>query len=141
MTFREVEQGLPNGFHDSAIRRISVDFVSRSILVAMDIHAGVPGDADPERYRPGSLRVSSPYLFFLEPPDPRYRFIPNGSAINVDGDSVKLGQDPAVDSLLPVIPRDATIYRFFLEEWNSFLYLAGASVEFSWDDEGGREIA
>src|SRR5215469_12920396 len=121
MTFREVEERLPNGFHDGVIRGISIDFANPSILLAMDLHAGSPRDADPERYRAGTLRVASPYLFFIEPPDPRYRFIPHGSALNVDGDSVRPGESPAIDRLLPVLPRDATVSRFFLEEWNSFV--------------------
>jgi len=134
MTFEEVKQNLPNGFRDAKIRRISTDFVNCSIVIGMDLHAGVPVDPDPERYRPGTLKVVSPCLFFVEPPDPRYRFVPNGSPINVDGDSVRAGQSADVDRLIPVLPQGATVYRFFLEEWNSFLYLAGGSVEFSWDD-------
>ena len=134
MTFKEIEQELPNGFHDAAIRSVSVDFVSRSVLIEMDLHVGVAGDPDPERYRPGTLAVISPYLFFIEPPDPRYQFVPSGSPLNVDGDSVKAGQCPEMDRLLPALPQGATAYRFFLEEWNSFLYLAGGSVTFSWRD-------
>lgn len=136
MTFEDIVQTLPNGFHDAKIRKISVDFVGQSILIGMDLHAGVRGDPDPERYRPGTLKVASPYLFFMEAPDPRYRFVPNGSPINVDGDSVKAGQSAEVDRLLPVLPQDASVYRFFLEEWNSFLYLAGGDIAFSWDDGG-----
>ncbi|HET9802232.1 MAG TPA: hypothetical protein VFP96_03245 [Candidatus Acidoferrum sp.] len=136
MTFEELQRRLPNGFHDAAIRSISLDFTGQSIVIGMDLYAGVPGDQDPERYRPGTLRVASPYLFFMEAPDPRYRFVPNGSPINVDGDFVKAGQSAEVDRLLPVLPQNATAYRFFLEEWNSFVYLAGGDVTFSWDDSG-----
>ena len=134
MTFEQVNQELPNGFHDGKIRGIRVDFLDCLILLAMDLHVGIPGDADPERYRPGTLRVKSPYLFFVDPPDPRYRFIPNGSPFNVDGDAVRPGQNQALDELLPVLPTGATAYRFFMEDCNSVLYIAGAAVEFSWDD-------
>ena len=137
MTFEELDQELPNGFHDSKIRAISADFVGRSIQLKMDLLTGLPDTANPEEYRAGTLAVISPHLFFLEPPDPRYPFIPDGTALNVDGDSVRVGQSAEVDRLLPVLPENATVYRFFLEEWNSFLYLAGASVAFSWDDAVG----
>jgi hypothetical protein len=33
------------------------------------------------------------------------------------------------------LPSDATAYRFFLEEWNSFLYLAASKVAFSWEED------
>jgi len=137
MTFEEIDKQLPNGFHDAKIRKINADLLNCSIRIEMDIHVGVPEDEDRERYQTGVLKVTSSYLFFIEPPDSRYRFMPNGSAFNVDGDSVKLGQSPDVDRLLPVLPQGYTAYRFFLEEWNSFLYLAGASVEFLWDDATG----
>jgi len=74
------------------------------------------------------------YLFFIEPPDPKYPFVPNGSHLKVDGDSIKVGQNAEVDRLLPMLPQNATTYRFFLEKWNAFLYLAGGGVELSWDD-------
>ena len=134
MTFEELEERLPNGFHDAEIRTISLDFVSRSIVVGMNLHVGKPDDHDPERYRPGTLRVVVLYLFFLEPPHPDYHFIPNGRPINATGKPVKVGQDAAVDRLLAVLPPNSTSYLFFLDDWNSCLHLAGASVKFSWDD-------
>jgi len=134
MTFEELDQKLPNGFHDAEIRTITLDFVNRSVVIGMNLLVGVPGDPDPERYRPGTLRVLSPCLFFIEPPDPRYRFVPDGTPLNASGNSVKIGQDAAVDRLLAVLPPNSTPYLFFLDDWNSCLYLAGGGVELSWDD-------
>jgi len=136
MTFEELERKLPNGFHDAEVGKISMDFVNRSVVIGVNVHVGMPADADPECYRTGALKVVSPYLFFIEPPDPRYHFVPDGSPLNASGHSVKLGQNAAVDRLLSVLPSDKTAYLFFLDDWNSSLYLAGGSVEFSWDDGG-----
>jgi hypothetical protein len=136
LTFEEANQKVPNGFHDAEIRKISIDFVDRSIVMGMNLHVGVPSDPDPERYRAGTLKVLSPCLFFIEHPDPRYDFVPDGSPINASGNSVKVGQNAEVDRLLAVLPPNTTAYLFFLDDWNSCLYLAGASVEFSWDDDG-----
>jgi hypothetical protein len=133
MTFEELELRLPNGFHDAAIREINLDFIGRSVVLGMDVLTGGPGDPDPELCRPGTLKLSPAYLFFIEPPDPRYSFVPNGSALKVDGDSVRAGQNVEVDRLSPMLPQNATKYRFFLEKWNAFLYLAGGGAEFSWD--------
>jgi hypothetical protein len=134
MTFQELEEKLPNGFHDAAIREIKLDFLRRSVVLGMDLLTGGPDDPDPELYRPGTLRVAPVYLFFIERPDPNYPFVPKGSHLKVDGDSVKVGQNAEIDRLLPSFPPAATMYRFFLENWNAFLYLAGATVEFSWDN-------
>ncbi len=136
MTFEEIDQKLPNGFHDAKIRTVKVDFVGRSIVIDMNLWVGSLDGPDPERRRSGTLKVASAYLFFIEPPDPTYNFVPDGSPLNVSGDSVTAGQSTVLDHLLPVLPRNATLYRFFLEEWNSFVYLAGADVEFSWEEEG-----
>lgn len=133
MTFKEIEEKLPNGFHDARIRSIDMDFVRRCLSLRMDLLVGQPDSQNPDGYRPGTLSVRSASLFFLEPPDPTYSFVPDGSAVNVDGDAISPGQNGAVDRLLPVLPDDASVYRFFLEEWNSFLYVGGASVELSWD--------
>jgi hypothetical protein len=102
----------------------------------MDLLMGGPDEPDPELYRPGKLRVEPVYLFFIEPPDAKYSFVPDGSDLKVDGDYVKVGQNTAVDRLLPMLPQNATTYRFFLEKWNAFLYVAGGSVDLSWDDGG-----
>ena len=136
MTFEEIDQELPNGFHDAKLRNISIDFVGRSVVIGIDLLVGLPHTPNPEGYRAGALKVASSCLFFVEAPDPSYPFIPDGSALNVDGDSVRAGQSAQVDELLLVLPKNATLYRFFLKEWNSFLYLGGASVEVSWDDDG-----
>jgi len=53
MTFEELEQKLPNGFHDAAIREINFDFIGRSVVVGMDLLTGGPDDPHPELYCPG----------------------------------------------------------------------------------------
>jgi hypothetical protein len=53
----------------------------------------------------------------------------------VSGDPVVLGKDPQIDRLLRKLPPNATAYRFFLEEWNCFFYLAAGDVQFSWAED------
>src|SRR5579871_1304488 len=132
MTFEDLNKQLPNGFHDSTICEISVDFLNSSILLKMELHVSVEGDRDREHYRLGTLKVIQPYLFYLEPPDPNYPFVLRGKPLNASGASVHLGKNPKVDALLKSIPRDATAFVFFLDDWNSYLYAAGVGVEFSW---------
>lgn len=116
------------------IRWIKPDFISRSITIGMELLVGLPGTPDPEEYRTSTLSVDPFYLFFVEPPDPAYGFKPDGSPIIVAGDPIKPGQNSKLDRLLPALPEDATAYRFFVSDWNSFLYIAGRSVALSWDD-------
>ena len=64
MTFEELEQKLPNGFHDAAIRKIDFDFIRCSALMGMDILTGGPDGPDPELCRQGTLKLP-PNHFFL----------------------------------------------------------------------------
>jgi hypothetical protein len=134
VTFEELEDRLPNGFHDAEIRNINVDFVNRSLVIGMNLHVSEFEEADSERYRAGTLKVESPFLFFIDPPDAKYHFVPDGSPLNATGNSVKVGMNASLDRLLPALPLNSTIYLFFLDDWNSSIYLAGAGVKFSWDD-------
>jgi hypothetical protein len=135
MTFEELSQELPNGFHDAEIRGVSLDFLVPSIRLEVSLDVSDSDDPDPERYRNGTLQVVTPYLFFLEAPYPDYPFLLDGAPLDVSGDTVLTGQNSSVDKLIEALPPGATAYRFFLHEWNSFLYLAGAGVKFSWDDD------
>src|SRR5271156_2972770 len=136
MTFEELSEMLPNGFHDAEIRMIRVDFVDRFMLLGVNIHVSTPGDSDRERYRQGTLKVESLCLFFVEPPDHQHRFVLDGAPLNATGNTARAGQNAKVDRLLTALPPNSTAYLFFLDDWNSRLYLAGAGVEFSWDDGG-----
>jgi hypothetical protein len=82
------------------------------------------------------VKIGGLLLFFIEPPDPSYPFVPGGSAVSASGFSVTPGEDAKLDALLQRIPAEATVFGFFLDGWNSYLYVAGAWVEFSWDDGG-----
>lgn len=135
MTFQELEQTLPNGFHDATIIELRLNGIVGNVTITLSLHVSADSDLDRERYRIGRLRANSVCLFFIEPPDPRYHFALDRKGIGTSGDSVVIGQIPALDSLIQTLPPDSTAYRFFLEDWNSFLYLAAKDVEFFWDDD------
>ncbi len=136
MTFEEVVKSLPNGFHDAKVRKIMVDYEGRSIAMEMELLVGMPGAPNSESYEIGTLTVAPFFFFIVEPPDPSYDFVPDGKPLHVVGDSAKAAQSPTFDSLMADLSKKVESYRFFIEEWNSFLYIAGESVAFSWDDRG-----
>lgn len=111
-----------------------MDFENSVILMLMDFWVGTLGEEDQEKRRLATLKLSSPYLFYWEPPDAGYKFIFDGRPLNVQGDPLKAGQSAAVDSCLPSVPSAAVKYRFFVEDWNSFIYVACGAVEFDWND-------
>ncbi len=135
-TFEELDHELPNGFHDAKIRSVRIDYLSRTAELGMDllVGVGIPDDKNKSVYRRGRVKVAGLLLFFIQAPDPGCKFLLDGTPLFVSGDAVRAGQSPEVDGLLPFLPPDGVAYRFFLEDWNSFLYLGGGDVEFSWED-------
>jgi hypothetical protein len=129
MTFKEAEESLPNGFHDAKIVRILLDYPSGTLLMKMNILVGTPDSADIDEYRSAELKVRGLYFFFIDPPDPRYPFRPNGRPLKVSG-------DPATDSspVIAKLPEEVSYYRFFVDLWNSFIHVAGSGVEISWNE-------
>ena len=130
MTFEEAEDGLPNGFHDAQIERISLDYLAGTLQIAMRILIGTPGEPNQDEYGPAELRVSGLYFCSIEPPYPTYPFKPNGEPFGVSGDAATNGPS-AIITVLQTLPTGVSSYRFFVEEWNSFIYIAASEVQIS----------
>ena len=130
MTFREIEQTLPNGFHDAKIVRISLDYPAGTLVMNMRVLIGTPGEPDQDEYGPAEVSVTGLYLCSIEPPDPKYPFRLTGKPLGVSGDSSG-NSSPEISNLMRKLPPSASCYRFFVEQWNSFIYVAGSDVQIS----------
>jgi hypothetical protein len=97
MTFEEAEDGLPNGFHDAQIERISLDYLAGTLQIAMRILIGTPGEPNQDEYGPAELRVSGLYFCSIEPPYPTYPFKPNGEPFGVSGDAATNGPSAIIN--------------------------------------------
>jgi hypothetical protein len=131
MTFEEVENTLPNGFHDAKIVRITLDYPAGILLMAMEILVGTPGEADQEEYGPAELKANGLCFCFIDPPDPAYQFRPNGEALGVCG-AEEPPDSPVIGNLLNKLPEGVSAYRFYADEWNSFIHVAASDVQVSW---------
>ncbi|MBZ5600162.1 MAG: hypothetical protein LAN83_17790 [Acidobacteriia bacterium] len=136
MTFEELENELPNGFHDAQLHSMRTDYVSGSAVLRMALDFGNPDGPKREDYRIGELRVSGLYFCVIDPPDPSYRYVPHGTALNVSGDPAKSDTFPALEGLYRTLPPGVSCYRFFVHEWNSFINIAARDVQVSWIEEG-----
>jgi len=130
MTFEEVEAQAPNGFHDAKIDSLSVDYKVGVLTLSMKVLAGTPGMPDEEDYCAAELRVNRLLFCAIESPDPRYPFVPNGDSLDVSGAAGL--DDLAVNAdLVARLPADVSLYRFFVEQWNSFICIAGPDIQLS----------
>ena len=58
MTIEEIDLSLPNGFHDSVITAVRLNYVQRTAEMDMEILCSGPDDVDKEKYRPATLSIS-----------------------------------------------------------------------------------
>ena len=130
MTLRDLEAGLPNGFHDSEIKSVFIDYESRALKIELAVWLGdmTERDAGREAYRDGELALEGIQFVSIEPPDPRYPFGKNTRLwVDLcDGPSKK--DVPAVDA----VPKDCFVSGFFVVDWNSFIYVAAREARLNW---------
>jgi hypothetical protein len=123
MTIFEIADQLPNGFHDSEVESIRIDYVSRTLELALNVWVG-GSDVAPETreaYRRALVWIRGLQYCVIDPPDERYPF----SA------SHALTIDVAEPTLL--VPKPALFgCRVWVAEWNAFFHIAAGSAEFAW---------
>jgi len=134
----------PNAsFHDATLTRLQIDFVAGRASLNLRVWVGDPGAGDKssrEIYRTGVLEVSGLLFCSLDPPDRRCLYEHPQGLVGLGG--LWLADDGAVtpevptgaEARLPVpLPDDAFLHYFFVNDWNSFIYLAGRDATFRWD--------
>jgi hypothetical protein len=107
-----------------------MDFTTGALTLSMRLWTGIMGTQNQEEYSPAKLRVNRVLFLAMDSPDPRYPFVPDGSSLTVDG-AHGLGDLKAKSDLVAALPSDVSLYRFFVEQWNSFIYIAGSDVQLS----------
>jgi len=134
MTLEELADTLPNGLHDAQVSSISIDYLKREAKFALDVWVGDSSSQDEEvreAYQGGELKLSGLLYCAIEPPDGNY---PYGEAERLWVDAGALGSDsirPSVKLPEP-LPEGAFAYWFFVQGWNSFIYVAARDASLEW---------
>lgn len=124
MTIEELEDTLPNGFHDAFLVGIEVDFVEGKCSVMLDVDAD---DPDPEVFRRVKLQLSGLCLFIADPPDLREPF--SSGSIWTCGYPTSEQMLPNLELYRKSAPTGAFFYSFFLHHYNCFIHLAATDAE------------
>src|SRR2546422_11230596 len=69
-TLESIAAELPNGFHDSSLRRVVVDYVDRRATLALNVWVGdlkAATDAEREAYRSIDVTISGLLWCIIEP--------------------------------------------------------------------------
>ena len=136
MNLLKIDNELPNGFHDSYLKSIQVDYCNRKIIIDLDIWVGDSDSKDEEsreKYRLGKLSINNFLYCAIDPPDPNYSYH-ESKPLRIDGGPIEETSSPPLPSgLLPKsLPKDVFVYWFFVRDWNSFIYIAGIDAQLIW---------
>ncbi len=137
MTLDELDRSLPNGFHDAEIFSVALDYKAGTAKFHLSLLVGWPEDPDPERqaYQEATLLVTGLCFCSIDPPDPTYPFLPDGKPILVSGDPAERDCLPSLPNLTTKVPDGTWFYRFFVDDWNAFIHIAGRNAEVTWVGE------
>ena len=138
MTFEEIDNKLPNGFHDAKLYDLKIDYVGGTAVLRMALDFGNPDGPKRTDYRIGELRAAGLYFCSIDAPDPSYKYAPHGTPLNISGDVAKVDTFLGLEKLSGTLPVGVPCYRFFVNEWNSFINIAAKDVQIFWieQDEG-----
>jgi hypothetical protein len=127
MTLDAVDRSLPNGFHDAYLRRLAIDYVERTVTLDLDLSYGDPNvatEAERDAYRRGQVVISGLVWCVMEPPRTP------GSKRSEDGSRIDAGPLSALKDApeLLAVPSGAFSWWFYLDEPNSFIYIAATDA-------------
>ena len=129
MTLEEIEETLPNRFHDSEIRAI----LGRLRPAHSDI--GAISSRDLNAPAEEATLVVSGVLLSVEPPQPDYPFS-EARGLRVDSCDASRSLDRA---LIARLPTNSFFRSFFVNQWNAFIHIAGRTTEIAWRSRPIRE--
>jgi hypothetical protein len=124
MTIEELENTLPNGFHDSYLLSVAVDFAAGTGCIELDVDYD---DPDPNVFRRMKLRLKGLSLFIVEPPDLRSSL--SAGRICTSGDVTSEKVLSGLESYRKNVPTGSFFYTFFLDHLNCFIHLAAQEAE------------
>jgi hypothetical protein len=146
MTLRELENSLPNGFHDSFLSSFSIDYVQRTLQMNMSVCVGLPDDPRETQndVRDAQIDFTGLVFFVADRPATESPFQTPGELTIVDGYETRsiTGEIQIDRKLLDAIPGDAFAHSFYVHEWISFIHIAakGCAMKWTGDRRAYRDV-
>jgi hypothetical protein len=106
VTLEELEDNLPNGFHDAEVFSLELDYALAVAKFHLNLLVGWPDDRESERqaYQEATLLVTGLCFCSIDAPSPTYPFLPDGKPICVSGDAAKPDHLPSLPDLTAKLP-------------------------------------
>lgn len=128
MNMSDVEDSLPNGFHDAILISMCVDYSPKVLRLVLDVCIDDFETDEIDRHRLGELTVSGLQYLAVEAP----RDHANGSELLID--MGKIGEPNAPAHVVPPehLAKGSFCYWIFVSNWNSFIYFAALDASWTW---------
>lgn len=131
MKIEELENSLPNGFHDADLQSLAVDYRRREAVFKMRVWVGSeePTPMDSGRMpimRDAQLSVRGLDYVIIGPPQTLSET--EGRVLDVSG---YLGV-PSPEISVPRQSEGAFVYSFYVSNWDNFIIFAAQDAELHW---------
>jgi hypothetical protein len=140
MTFDELDRRFPNGLDDAEITALTLDYEEHVATVKLRLRTNLPESPDRDVYARAVLTVREIYYVSIEPPDADRLFGPKRKRITVDGLPEDAHDFPLFEQIKPKLPTGAFCCRFFVHDWNSFIHIGAAGVDFALASPNANEM-
>ncbi len=126
MTFAELSNTLPNGFHDAEINSITIDFSGSLIRMDLTLDFSPVGRTEQSEYRRAQVIARGVHTFVLGSLDGVESL--NGP-LDTSGHEAR---DENVPDDLKALGKGHLLYSFFVDDWNRCIYIAAEEAELVW---------
>jgi len=121
-------------FHNSILERVEIDYVGKKACLQFQISTGDPNSKEQsvrKSMRSRQLNITDLLFLTIEPPDEKY---PHQKASGLWIDAGEVGD--GIPKSMPKLPKNmlpgAFVHWFYVNDWNSFIYLSATGAEFNW---------
>jgi hypothetical protein len=138
----ELENSLPNGFHDAFLESLHVDYSRKRAVIKLRICVGNPDAADKaerEAYREANLELVDLTYLVIDPPGPGSDYA-ELKKLWVDGGEANTDSGPPAPVPAKSLPPGVLPYWFFVREWNSFIHIAAKDAKIHWSVEAASAV-
>lgn len=134
MTLAQIDETLPNGFHDAEIEQLMWNFQTNSAVLDIDFWVATD-KKEREKRRLGRVELQGILFVVVDPPQPRELdpkpYHPSGT-LQIDGVLTNESVFPNLPKLKSALPPGTEIFSFYVINWNSFIHIAAAAAELIW---------
>jgi len=138
VTFSEIDDLLPNGFHDAEVNEFGWNFLEDTAFFDVNFWGAILEGPDREKRRRGRIELQQILFISFEPPSPRQSDPKpcqcSKGSLQIDGvlTNEKYLQNFAQHKA--ELSPNTEIFSFYINNWNSFIHIAAAEAKLIWTE-------